>query len=154
MLEADEKAGHAALTMEYEHSLMSLCYGFEFLAHFRSTTDSLPAARDTTPSPAVCSVNRANLPFRGYPQSDESGDGAEDEPAAGKQAEHAEGGSADEQAQPSEYTQRGSEFRTIIEKSLYMKQLVSESMIGSQAALEQGHAQERNSVRRGGSLDN
>lgn len=42
--------------------------------------------------------------FPGYPQSDESGDGPEDEPAARQQAEHAEGGSADEQAQPSEHT--------------------------------------------------
>lgn len=43
--------------------------------------------------------------FSGYSQSDESGDGPEDEPAACEQAEHAERGSADEQAQPSEHTQ-------------------------------------------------
>lgn len=43
--------------------------------------------------------------FPGYSQSDESGDGPEDEPAAREQTEHVERGPADEQAQPSKHTQ-------------------------------------------------
>lgn len=45
MLGTDEKAGHAALAMEYVHSLMSHCYRLSFLGHFRSTTDSLTEDR-------------------------------------------------------------------------------------------------------------
>lgn len=66
MLEADEKAGHAALAMEYEHSLMSLCYGFSFLAHFRSTTDSL--ASEIRPGGRPTSY-RGSFPIRDSPSS-------------------------------------------------------------------------------------
>ena len=53
MLGTDEKAGHAALAMEYVHSLMSHCYGLSFLGHFRSTTDSLAEERGQPPRSAV-----------------------------------------------------------------------------------------------------
>lgn len=53
MLGTDEKAGHAALAMEYVHSLMSHCYGLSFLSHFRSTTDSLAEERGQPPRSAV-----------------------------------------------------------------------------------------------------
>ncbi|PBC32094.1 Dual specificity testis-specific protein kinase [Apis cerana cerana] len=50
-------------------------------------------------------VYRCGCLLRGYSQSDESGDGPEDEPAAREQTEHVERGPADEQAQPSKHTQ-------------------------------------------------
>lgn len=43
--------------------------------------------------------------FPGHSQSDESSDGPEDESASCEQAKHAQGGSANEQTESSQYTQ-------------------------------------------------
>lgn len=50
MLEVDEKAGHGALAMEYEHSLMSLARSFARLPSSRFNSLPFPPARHITMS--------------------------------------------------------------------------------------------------------